>query len=104
MNRVGITMNESQDKRLHARVIGRVQGVGFRYYVMGVAGEIGLRGWVRNRWDGSVEVVAEGKKEKLSELLRALQRGSISSVVTEVKEHWLENTGEFNGFSVRSTL
>lgn len=104
MNRVGITMNESQDKRLHARVIGRVQGVGFRYYVMRAAGDIGLRGWVRNRRDGSVEVVAEGKKEKLSELLRALQRGSISSVVTEVKEHWLENTGEFNGFSVRSTL
>lgn len=99
-----MTMNESQDQRLHARVIGRVQGVGFRYYVMGAAGDLGLRGWVRNRRDGSVEIVAEGKKEKLFELLRALQRGSRSSVVTEVKEHWLENTGEFHGFSVRSTL
>ncbi len=97
-------MNETQDQRLHARVIGRVQGVGFRYYVLGAAGDIGLNGWVRNRRDGSVEIVAEGKKEKLSELLRVLQRGSRSSIVTEVKEHWLENTGEFRGFSVRSTL
>ena len=97
-------MNETQDQRLHARVIGRVQGVGFRYYVMGAAGDIGLRGWVRNRRDGSVEIVAEGNKEKLSELLRALQRGSRSSVVTEVKEEWLENSDEFHGFSVRSTL
>ncbi len=99
-----MTMNEPQGQRLHARVIGRVQGVGFRYYVMGAAGIIGLKGWVRNRRDGSVEIVAEGNKEQLSELLRALQRGSRSSAVTEVKEQWLENTGEFHGFSVRSTL
>ena len=72
--------------------------------MMGAAGDIGLSGWVRNRRDGSVEIVAEGKKEKLSELLRALQRGSRSSVVIEVKEQWLENSGEFRGFSVRSTL
>jgi len=97
-------MSEVQDQRLHALVIGRVQGVGFRYYVMGAAGDLGLRGWVRNRRDGSVEIVAEGKKEKLSELLRVLQRGSRSSTVTEVKEQWLENSGEFHGFSVRPTL
>jgi acylphosphatase len=71
---------------------------------MGAAGDLGLRGWVRNRRDGSVEIVAEGKKEKLSELLRVLQRGSRSSTVTEVKEQWLENSGEFHGFSVRPTL
>jgi len=97
-------MSEVQDQRLHALVIGRVQGVGFRYYVMGAAGDLGLRGWVRNRRDGAVEIVAEGKKEKLSELLRVLQRGSRSSTVTEVKEQWLENSGEFHGFSVRPTL
>ncbi len=99
-----MTMNETQDQRLHARVIGRVQGVGFRYYVLGAARDLGLSGWVRNRRDGSVEIVAEGKKEKLSELLRSLHRGARSSVVTEVKEKWLENSGEFHGFSVRSTL
>jgi len=71
---------------------------------MGAAGDLGLRGWVRNRRDGSVEIVAEGKKEKLSELLRVLQRGSRSSTVVEVKEQWLENSGEFHGFSVRATL
>jgi acylphosphatase len=52
-------MNSTADGRLHARVIGRVQGVGFRYYVLNAAIELGLTGWVRNRRDGSVEVVAE---------------------------------------------
>jgi acylphosphatase len=41
--------------RLHARVEGRVQGVGFRYFVLETAQELGLSGWVRNRWDESVE-------------------------------------------------
>jgi len=92
------------EQRLQARVTGRVQGVGFRYYVVTAAAEIGLSGWVRNRRDGSVEVVAEGERDKLEQLLRALQRGSRSSLVTDVKVEWLEASGEFQGFSARVTL
>lgn len=92
------------EQRLHARVTGRVQGVGFRYYVMTSAAEIGLTGWVRNRWDGSVEVMAEGNREKLDLLVQALQRGSRSSMVEKVQTDWLEASGEFSGFSARATV
>lgn len=97
-------MNENANRRLHARVIGRVQGVGFRYFVIGVAGELGLTGWVRNRRDGSVELVAEGSKELLNKLIQALKRGSRSSVVNAVHEEWLDATAEFHGFSARGTI
>ncbi|MGB2963186.1 MAG: acylphosphatase [Anaerolineales bacterium] len=97
-------MNEKTNRRLHARVIGRVQGVGFRYFVIGVAGELGLTGWVRNRQDGSVELVAEGDEELLNKLIQALKRGSRSSLVSAVQEEWLDSTGEFHGFSARSTI
>lgn len=89
---------------MQARVIGRVQGVGFRYYVMGAASELGLIGWVRNRRDGSVEVLAEGELEILKKLVQSLQRGSRSSAVKEVKTELLEATGEYESFFVRGTL
>ena len=97
-------MNSTPEKRLHARVLGRVQGVGFRYYVMTAATEIGLAGWVRNRRDGSVEVIAEGEIAQLRLLTQALERGSRSSAVQEVKTKLQPASGEFSSFFVRSTL
>lgn len=97
-------MNSSTKERLHARVLGRVQGVGFRYFVMSAAAELGLTGWVRNRRDGSVEVVAEGDLEVLRSLVGVLQRGSRSSSVSEVKTDLQPASGEFSSFFVRSTL
>jgi acylphosphatase len=97
-------MTQSNILRLHARVTGRVQGVGFRYYVVTEAVGIGLSGWVRNRWDGSVEVMAEGEKEKLDALEQSLRRGSSSSIVSDVTTEWLEATGEFQGFKARTTV
>jgi acylphosphatase len=93
-----------ETKRLQARVTGRVQGVGFRYYVLGEAVRLGLTGWVRNRRDGSVEVLAEGEQEQLERLVQTLKRGSSSSLVADVKIDWLESTGEFPGFSARVTI
>jgi len=97
-------MNEKSICRIHARVTGRVQGVGFRYFVLGEAETIGLTGWVRNRRDGSVEVIAEGEKEQLSNLVLSLERGPRSSIVNDVKVEWLEGTGEFSAFTPRSTI
>jgi acylphosphatase len=68
-------MAEETLLRLHAFVEGIVQGVGFRYYVQDQAARLGLKGWVRNRWDGSVEVLAEGSRDNLDHLLNALYRG-----------------------------
>ncbi len=97
-------MTPSDQQRLHARIYGRVQGVGFRYYVLNKAVELGLVGWARNRRDDSVEVVAEGELEVIKDLVRALQRGSNSSSVREVKTGLQEASGEFGSFYIRPTL
>ena len=89
--------------RLHARVEGRVQGVGFRYFVQEMATLLGVSGWVRNRWDESVEVMAEGERATLERLLDALRRGPRMSFVSNVQVKWEEGKGEFSGFSVRMT-
>lgn len=79
----------------HFFVKGRVQGVGFRWFVQREAAEIGLRGWVRNTEDGDVEVVAAGEPDQLKDLLKALGKGSRGSRVDEVIEHELtESEGE----------
>ena len=89
--------------RLHARIEGRVQGVGFRAYTLRHARQLGLTGWVRNRWDGSVEVVAEGRKGALEDLVRRLKVGPSAAYVTHVEVQWAPYQGEFSAFTVRST-
>jgi acylphosphatase len=76
----------------HFLVKGRVQGVGFRWFVHREAAEIGLRGWVRNTDDGRVEVVAAGDAQQLAELRAALHKGSLGSRVDAVVEHDLEDS------------
>lgn len=74
---------------MHVQVSGRVQGVGFRWYVRVAGRRLGLAGWVRNREDGTVEVAASGPQDKLDELRRQLRRGPDASEVSEVRD--LEN-------------
>lgn len=97
-------MPSSNHQRLHAKIYGRVQGVGFRYFVLNKATELELVGWTRNRRDDSVEVVAEGELEVLKDLVRSLQRGPRSSSVREVKTGLQEASGEFGSFYIRPTL
>jgi len=97
-------MSETNLDRLHAIVEGRVQGVGFRYFTAESAIGLGLSGWVRNRWDGVVELVAEGERSKLEKLVGILWKGPRSSFVTQVKVVYLEATGEYKGFSIRQTV
>lgn len=89
--------------RLHAYVDGSVQGVGFRMYVSDHAQALGLHGWVRNTWDGRVEVTAEGSPDKLAQLLEKLRLGPRAAFVTEVQKEWLEPSGDFFAFTVRRT-
>ena len=89
--------------RLHAIVEGRVQGVGFRYFVQEKAFALGLTGWVRNRWNRSVEVVAEGKRSEAEKLLAELRRGPRASIVSNVESTWKPASGEFTGFHIRPT-
>jgi len=89
--------------RLHAHIEGRVQGVGFRYFVTKSAGPLNLTGWVRNRWNGKVEVTAEGTKPSLEQLLTALRRGPRANTTQNVQADWGPATGEFTRFRVRRT-
>jgi acylphosphatase len=89
--------------RLHAIIEGRVQGVGFRYFVVEVAELLGVYGWVRNRWDNTVEVLAEGDRAVLEKLLDALGRGPRGAYVSGVKVDWEKSTGEFHSFRVAMT-
>jgi acylphosphatase len=75
---------------VHYLVKGRVQGVGFRWFVHREAAEIGLRGWVKNTDEGHVECVAAGEPDQLAELNAALHKGSRGSRVDAVIEHELE--------------
>jgi acylphosphatase len=97
-------MAEIEAVRLQALVEGRVQGVGYRNFVFDNATRLGLTGWVRNRWDGNVEVLAEGERQLLEKLLDKLKRGPQSSFVLKVTPEWQDATGEFSRFSVHSTL
>jgi acylphosphatase len=74
---------------LHFLVKGRVQGVGFRWFVQREAGELGLNGWVKNTDQGDVEIVAAGDDALLAELKVALRKGSRGSRVDAVVEHEL---------------
>jgi acylphosphatase len=73
----------------HFVIRGRVQGVGFRWFVHREAAELGLHGWVRNTDNGEVEAVASGPQEDLAELRAALRKGSRGSRVDQVLEHEL---------------
>jgi len=87
--------------RLHALVHGYVQGVNFRWYTRQQANHLGLSGYVRNRADGSVEVVAEGPRESLEQLLAWLHQGPSLASVERVDVSWEELTREFSSFEVR---
>ena len=59
--------------RKHIYFYGRVQGVGFRYYAVQKAGQLGLAGWVRNRYDGSVEMEVEGAETDIDQMILFLK-------------------------------
>jgi acylphosphatase len=80
------------DLVLHFLIQGRVQGVGFRWYVQREAGKLDLRGWVRNTEEGEVEVVASGSPEELAELRASLRRGPRGARVDRLIEHTLDES------------
>ncbi|MGA3058239.1 MAG: acylphosphatase [Candidatus Limnocylindrales bacterium] len=95
-------MSRGELTRLEANVRGRVQGVGFRYFVLAHATRLGLTGWVANEQDGSVYCVAEGPRGDLDLLLEKLHEGPASSIVELVLEDWLPYTGHWGSFGLRS--
>ncbi|AEF84333.1 acylphosphatase [Treponema primitia ZAS-2] len=83
-----------------AQVRGRVQGVGFRYSAYHEASRLGLTGWVRNTYDGEVEVWAEGPQESLDTLIQWLYQGPPRARVDEVDAETKSPTGAYRVFSI----
>ena len=91
------------DARAHVFVSGRVQGVFFRDHTRRWASSLGLTGWVRNVYDGRVELIAEGEKGKVESLIDRLREGPPIARVENVEVTWEEYTGEFSDFRVTYT-
>ena len=88
-------------ERLTARITGRVQGVGFRWWVRRHADGLGLTGWVMNDNDErAVELVAEGAVDALDELERLIRRGPPGALVEAVERRREPASGEFDGFGI----
>jgi len=90
------------EMRLEATARGRVQGVGFRYFVVRRALDLGLVGWVANAADGSVRCVAEGSTAAVDRLEADLRAGPIGAVVDELDAVRMTATGRFDRFAIRS--
>lgn len=88
-------------EQLFVIVRGLVQGVNFRSATQAQARRLGLSGWVRNRPDGAVEVLAEGPRGKLDQLLVFLHHGPRAASVAEVQPAWRAATRSFGEFEVR---
>lgn len=89
------------DKKIIAHISGRVQGVGYRYFVLHRAQNLELTGYVRNLRDGRVEVVAEGEEQLLKMLLKELQQGPAGADVVQIETKWQDAKGEFTVFKIK---
>lgn len=87
--------------RAEIKADGLVQGVGFRYFVMRNAKNLGLNGFVKNLYSGEVKTVIEGEKEKIEELHNKIKSGPSRAQVNNTSIVWSDNLNEFINFEVR---
>jgi len=88
------------NKRLHVVFTGHVQGVGFRFTARSMAKQLGVKGWVRNCPDGSVETLVDGEEAALAELLAYLE-SEFGGYIRDKQVEWGAATGEFADFGIR---
>ncbi len=94
--------DNSELTALRARVQGRVQGVYYRAFAERHARHLQICGYVRNCRDGSVELYAEGPREKLTEFLELLKKGPPGARVDAINPRWMESSGKYTGFTIVS--
>jgi len=93
---------ETIPKCVKATVIGRVQGVGFRYFTQEIARRYDIVGWVRNNYNGTVEIYAEGSDVTLHAFLKEIQKGPSSSHVRNVNVQWQSAQNKYSSFVIRT--
>jgi acylphosphatase len=89
------------ESRVHVVVSGLVQGVGYRYFVYRKAKDYNLKGYVRNLYSDDVEVMLEGDKGVILDLIQELKTGPISAHITGIKVEWEEGQSEFEDFQIK---
>jgi acylphosphatase len=90
-------------RSVHLRIAGRVQGVGYRAWATLTARRLGLRGWVRNRADGSVEALVIGCDDPVAAIIEACREGPFAARVTKVEIDEAADDGS-DGFAPRATV
>lgn len=95
-----MSAENTENTAVHARVHGRVQGVGFRYFVQAQARRAGVRGWVRNDYDGSVEVVCEGPTDGVQRFIERLKAGPPGARVSRVEVSSIPFQGTYRSFTI----
>jgi acylphosphatase len=80
---------------------GRVQGVGFRYFVESIAGKYDICGYVRNTYNNKVEVICQGKEEDVKQFIEEIKRGPTFSVVNDVKIEEIKDSKKYNIFEIK---
>jgi acylphosphatase len=86
--------------RVHLIIRGLVQGVGFRWWTVQWAERLGLNGWARNKWDGSVETEVEGDRSAVEEYLKQMKVGPRGARVADVKVEFKPYQGNYKGFDI----
>lgn len=87
-------------KQVHIFVSGTVQGVFYRSNTRKKAKELGIKGWVRNLYDGRVEVTAEGEEEDLKKFIEWCKKGPELAFVENIEVEWNDYKGKYEDFSV----
>lgn len=85
----------------HIRIHGKVQGVGYRFYATRVARRLGLKGWIQNLRDGSVEALVEGEPQAIDEWIDDVREGPRYAEVTKIDQEVREFSGKLGDFDVK---
>ena len=85
---------------VNMKITGKVQGVGFRYFVLRQAQELGINGWVSNKSNGDVEALAQGEKADLEQFIAKVKEGTTFSRVDNVNLEWMNKGEQYFGFEI----
>jgi acylphosphatase len=90
-------MKETRQLRIH----GKVQGVGFRFFATRVARRLGLKGWIQNLRDGSVQAIVEGEADAINEWIEEIREGPRYAEITRVDQEKKDYSGQYGDFDVK---
>ncbi len=101
MGKTPLMSSQSEDNlTVNMKITGKVQGVGFRYFVLRQAQKLGINGWVSNKSNGDVEAFAQGEKADLEQFIAKVKEGPSFSRVEDVSLNWVKEAEQYFGFEI----